>query len=205
MKKLFCLVVALLSATTTFSQTPEEIMTRVDAELTARENEGCSMQIDVKMPIIGTMPTKAWTLGDKSRMEASMMGVTVITWDDGETTWTYTQKTNEIEIKASDPSDNDSDLSLISDLEGYDISLAKQTDKEWTIRCKKNSKNKDKEAPKTIEVVVDKATYIPVSITAKASGVSMTIRDIRFGNHVTEAMVTFRLSDYPGAIVKDLR
>lgn len=96
MKKLFCLVVALLAATTAFSQTPEEIMTRVDAELTAHENEGCSMQIDVKMPIIGTMP-------------------------------------------------------------------------------------------------------------AKASGVSMTIRDIRFGNHVTEAMVTFRLSDYPGAIVKDLR
>lgn len=48
MKKLFCLVVALLAATTAFSQTPEEIMTRVDAELIAHENEGCSMQIDVK-------------------------------------------------------------------------------------------------------------------------------------------------------------
>lgn len=205
MKKLICLIVAVVAGMAAFAQTPKEIVARMDAETTAREAEGYSMQIDIKMPILGTMPSKAWTLGDKTRLEATMMGVTVITWSDGVTSWTYTEKTNEIEIKPDDPSDNDSDLSVIDDLDGYDISLAKQTDKTWTIRCKKNSKNKDKEAPKTIEVVVDKATYIPVSITAKASGVSMTIRDIRFGNHVTEAMVTFRLSDYPGAIVKDLR
>ena len=204
MKKLFCLIVAIVAGLAVFAQTPEEIMARVDAEMTAREKEGSSMLVDIKMPILGTMPSKAWSLGDKSRMEATMMGITIITWSDGETSWTYTGKTNEIEIKPADPSDNDGDLSLLSDLDGYDISLAKQTDKEWTIRCKKTSKNKDKEAPKTIEVVVNKADYLPVSITAKASAVTMTVREIRFGG-VSEDFVTFNPAAYPNATIKDLR
>ena len=204
MKKLVCLIVAVVAGMAAFAQTPKEIVARMDAETTAREAEGYSMQIDIKMPILGTMPSKAWTLGDKTRLEATMMGVTVITWSDGVTSWTYTEKTNEIEIKPDDPSDNDSDLSVIDDLDGYDISLAKQTDKTWTIRSKKNSKNTDKDAPKNIEMEIEKGTYMPVSITAKASGVTMIMRDIRFGG-VTEAQVTFRPSDYPNVTVKDLR
>lgn len=200
MKKLICLIVAVVAGMAAFAQTPKEIVARMDAETTAREAEGYSMQIDIKMPILGTMPSKAWTLGDKTRLEATMMGVTVITWSDGVTSWTYTEKTNEIEIKPDDPSDNDSDLSVIDDLDGYDISLAKQTDKTWTIRCKKNSKNTDKDAPKNIEMEIEKGTYMPVSITAKASGVTMIMRDIRFGG-VTEAQVTFRPSDYPNATI----
>ena len=121
MKKLICLIVAVVAGMAAFAQTPKEILARMDAETTAREAEGYSMQIDIKMPILGTMPSKAWTLGDKTRLEATMMGVTVITWSDGVTSWTYTEKTNEIEIKPDDPSDNDSDLSVIDDLDGYDI------------------------------------------------------------------------------------
>lgn len=204
MKKLICLIVAVVAGMAAFAQTPKEIVARMDAETTAREAEGYSMQIDIKMPILGTMPSKAWNLGDKTRLEATMMGVTVITWSDGVTSWTYTEKTNEIEIKPDDPSDNDSDLSVIDDLDGYDISLAKQTDKTWTIRCKKNSKNTDKDAPKNIEMEIEKGTYMPVSITAKASSVTMIMRDIHFGG-VTEAQVTFRPSDYPNATIKDLR
>ena len=131
MKKLICLIVAVVAGMAAFAQTPKEIVARMDAETTAREAEGYSMQIDIKMPILGTMPSKAWNLGDKTRLEATMMGVTVITWSDGVTSWTYTEKTNEIEIKPDDPSDNDSDLSVIDDLDGYDISLAKLCLRIW--------------------------------------------------------------------------
>ena len=85
MKKLICLIVAVVAGMAAFAQTPKEIVARMDAETTAREAEGYSMQIDIKMPILGTMPSKAWTLGDKTRLEATMMGVTVITWSDGVT------------------------------------------------------------------------------------------------------------------------
>lgn len=189
-----------------FAQTPKEVLEKTEAAMAPYENEGTYMIVDVKLPILGTMSTKTWMLGDKVKMEAEMMGVTIITWSDGVSDWTYDTKNNKVEItKAKEDSGSDGDLSLVGDvLNGYDISFAKETDTAWTIRCKKSRNNPDKDAPKNVDIVVAKADYRLVSLSAKASGVSISMHDIRFGG-VTEKQVTFNAADYPGVTIDDQR
>ena len=45
--------------------------------------------------------------------------------------------------------------------------------------------------------------YYPVSLSAKISGITMTMRDISFG--VTEKQVTFNAADFPGIAIVDKR
>lgn len=204
MKKLICLIAAMVACVSALAQTPEEIMARADAEMEARQKNGLSMVIDMKLPLVGTVSTKVLTLNEKSRMETVVAGEKMLTWTDGTTTWTYSEKSKKIEIKAATADDTDNDLSMVDDLEGYDLSIVKETASQWSIRCKKNRQNKDKDAPKTMDIVVDKASNLLVSISAKMYGVTMTIRDIRFGG-VSEQQVVFRPSDYPDATISDLR
>ena len=87
--------------------------------------------------------------------------------------------------------------------DGYEVSIKKETADAWHILCKKTKSNPDKDAPKTMELVVRKETYYPVSLNAKLSGLTMTMRDIAFG--VTEKQVTFDPKDYPDAKIVDKR
>lgn len=206
MKRIIYLFAALLFAATAFAQTPEEIISRMEEEMDKHEKEGFFMTVDIKVPIIGTMTTKAWSLGDKSRVEGRMMGVDMITFSDGKTSWTYISKNNEIEIKNEDPdnAEGEGDAELFSGLtDGYDVSLKKETDDAWYFVCKKSKDNTDKDAPKTIDLVVAKGTYYPKSLSAKMSGMTMTMRDVSFG--VTEKQVTFNPADFPTAKIVDKR
>ena len=54
-----------------------------------------------------------------------------------------------------------------------------------------------------MNLVVAKGTYMPVSLSAKMSLVTVTLRDLSFD--VTEEMVTFDPSKYPTATVIDKR
>lgn len=205
MKRLTLLVSLLFVAISTLAQTPREIVSRMEAEMNKHENDGLVMTVDVKVPIIGTMHTKTYALGDKMRIEAKMMGVDMITWSDGVTQWEYNSRTNEVEISTDEGSSSGSgDAEMFDDImDGYDVVLKKETADAWHLTCRKTRANTDKDAPKKMDLVVAKDTYYPVSLTAKASGMTMTMRDISFG--VTEEQVTFDIRKYPGAKVIDKR
>ncbi|MBO4767923.1 MAG: hypothetical protein J5495_00140 [Bacteroidales bacterium] len=208
MKKILSIAFFLVAfAAVALAQTPQEIVSRMEKELEKHEKEGVSMVVDVKIPLLGTMSTKSYMLGDKLRVEAKVMGVDVITWTEGSTEWFYNSKTNEVEIKTINvkkSAELEGDMDLFSEISaGYDVSISKETAEVWLLQCRKKSSNTDKDAPKTIDLTVAKGTFYPVSLSAKVSGIAMTMRDLKFG--VSDHMVTFRPEDFPGATIIDKR
>ena len=208
MKRFFALLTACVLAVAAYAQTAEEIVARMDAamEQVSAEN-GFRMTMDIKIPILGTMSSDAWSLGDKMRLEANMMGKKLVTWQDGQTEWTYDAGENTITIENQDKtkkSDEKENMKMFqSATEGYDVSIAKETSSAWTIKCKKNRFNTNKDDPKNMEIVIAKDTYYPMSLSAKVDLVTVTMRNLKF--NVTEEEVTFNKADYPGATIIDKR
>ena len=208
MKRFFALLTALTLVVAAYAQTAEEIVARMDAamEQVSAEN-GFRMTMDIKIPILGTMSSDAWSLGDKMRLEAQMMGKKLVTWQDGQTEWTYDAGENTITIENQDKtkkSDEKENMEMFqSATEGYDVSIAKETSSAWTIKCKKNRFNTNKDDPKNMEIVIAKDTYYPMSLSAKVDMVTVTMRNLKF--NVTEEEVTFNKADYPGATIIDKR
>lgn len=208
MKKLIAIISFIAMATVAMAQSAEEILARMEAEMDKHdESEGVAMTVDIKLFIFGTMSTRVYTLGEKTRVDASVKGRDLISWNDGKTEWSYDSEKEEIEIKNADPktqSDTNDDMKMFDGVtDGYDVKIDKETATEWHIRCKKSKKNPDKDAPKKMDIVVAKGTYWPVSLSASMSGVDMTIRDVVFG--VTEKQVTFDPKAYPNATIVDKR
>jgi outer membrane lipoprotein-sorting protein len=207
MKKLFAFISAIALAVASFAQTPEEIVDRMSEAMEQLENTGLRMTMDIKIPILGTMSTVAWSLGDKMRMEAEAMGKKIITWMDNDTEWTYTAEDNTVTIQNRDakkPSSEQENMKMLDSVtEGYDVFLKKETDTAWYIQCKKNKSNTNKDDPKTMDLVVAKGTYHPVSLSARVSGITVTMRDLGF--NVNEKQVTFNKADCPGATIVDKR
>jgi outer membrane lipoprotein-sorting protein len=208
MKRFFALLTACILAVAAYAQTAEEIIARMDAamEQVSAEN-GFRMTMDIKIPILGTMSSDAWSLGDKMRLEAQMMGKKLVTWQDGQTEWTYDAGENTITIEHQDKtkkSDEKENMKMFqSATEGYDVSIAKETAESWTIKCKKNRFNTNKDDPKNMELVIAKDTYYPMSLSAKVDLVTVTMRNLKF--NVTEQEVTFNKADYPGVTIIDKR
>ena len=192
------------------AQTPNEIVSRMEEELAKHDkSEGFAMTLDFKMIILGSVSTRVYTLGDKTRMEGLIKDNKIVTWKDGKTEWTYDASKNEIEITKAEPkaqseSESDDNMKMFSNVtEGYDVKIDKETPTEWHLRCKKSRSNHDKNDPKKMDLVVEKETYWPVSLTASLKGVTMTMREITYG--VTEEQVTFDPKAYPNATVVDKR
>ena len=207
MKKIIFVLAALAMSLMTFAQTPEEIVSKMEEQMALHEGEGVIWTMDLKIPILGTFTSDIRTLGKKTRMEAVVKGANTISWMNETTSWTYTADSNILEIenvkieKAEDATD---DVKMFRDVtKGYDVTLASETEKEWLFLCKKSKSNKEKNAPRTVELVIAKGTYYPVRLSAKLKGVTMTIRNVGFG--VSEEEVTFHPEDYPNAIVQDKR
>lgn len=208
MKKLIAIISIIAMATAAMAQTAEEIVSRMDAEMSKHDDsEGIAMTMDIKMIIIGTISSKSYVLGDKMRVEAYKNDNKIITWSDGKTDWTYDSEKNEVEIKNAKPrdkSDTDGDTKLFSGItDGYDVSIDKETATEWHIRCKRSKSNPDKDAPKRMDLVVAKGTYWPVSLTASVTAATVTMREVSYG--VTEEQVTFNAKDYPNVTIVDKR
>ncbi len=207
MKKIFSVILGCLLATAAFGQTADEIVARMDEVMSQHsESEGLIMTMDMKLPIIGTISTTAYTLGNKIRMEANTGDGNIISWMNEDTSWTYDVNKNEIEIenrKSSSSEAEDNAKMLTGITEGYSVSIKRQTSDAWYINCKKLKTNKEKDDPKTMELVVAKDTYRPISLSATLSLVTVTIRNLNFG--VTESQVTFDPSQYPGARIIDKR
>ena len=208
MKRLIAIISFIALATTAMAQTAEEIVSRMNAEISKHnESEGFAITMDMKIILVGTISSRSYVLGDKMRIEANKDGKDFVTWSDGKTEWSYDSETNEIEIKNAKPkekSDKDSNTKMFKDVtEGYDVRIDKETATEWHIRCKRSKSNPDKDAPKRMDLVVAKGTYWPVSLTTSVTAATVTMRDISFG--VTEQQVTFNEKDYPGAKIVDKR
>ena len=207
MKRFIALLAACVLAVAAFAQTPEEIIDRMEEVMGNLEVEGIVMTMDIKIPILGTMSSKAWNRGEKTRIEGSLMGVRIITWIDGDTEWEYNSKENQVRIKRHDTSkesQEESNAKLFDAVtEGYDVSLDKETATAWHTRCKKSKDNTNKDDPKTMDLVVAKGTYYPVSLSAKVSGITVKMYDLDF--HVTDKQVTFDPADFPGVTIIDER
>lgn len=209
MKRVLTIIALLVaSSTAILAQTADEILNKMEEAMGDNPDEkGFYMIMDIKIPILGTLSSKTWTLGDKMRIESTAVGAKLITWSDGVTDWVYNSKDNTLEISAaSKKSESDGgDLEMLGEAaEGYDNSIEKETDTAWYITCKKSKTNTDKDAPKTMSIVVSKANYYPLRLSAKVKGVTVTMRDLSFG-HVSEKQVTFNQSECPNAQVIDKR
>lgn len=199
MKKLVLAFMAVLAAVlAAVAQTPKEIVDRMEATMNAHEKEGVIMTVDLKLLIVGTTTSKSYMLGNKTRVEMKMMGVQIITWSDGEKDWTYISKDNTLTIEKSKGDASEAgDTEMFSGItDGYDVTLKKETADAWYFLCKKSKSNKEKDDPKTIDLVISKKNYYPLSLKASVSGMTMTMREISFG--VTEADVTCDPSKFPG-------
>lgn len=206
-RTIISLLAVLLAASALFAQTTEEILTRMDREASRFDKEGVSMVMDMKIPILGTFSTKMYTLGDKYKGVLEFKGRKEISWSDGVTDWEYDVSKNEITIKKADPSgDNgagDSMDALDGIMDGYDLKLKKETAEAWYYRCTKTKANTNKDDPKTMDLVVSKATYLPISLSTSMKGVKVTMHSFVAG--VTEKEVTFNPADYPNAKIIDKR
>ncbi|MBR3730606.1 MAG: hypothetical protein IKN08_06800 [Bacteroidales bacterium] len=208
MKKIIAIISFIALATSAMAQTAEEIITRMDAEMSKHnESEGFAMTMDMKIIFIGTISSRSYILGDKMRIEANRDGKDFITWSDGKTEWSYDPEKNEIEItnaKPKEKSEAESDTKMFTGItDGYDVKIDKETPTEWHIRCKRSKSNPDKDAPKKMDLVVAKGTYWPVSLSTSVTAATVTMRDLSFG--VTEKQVTFDEKDYPGVKIVDKR
>ena len=209
MKKLIAIISFIVLATNAMAQTAEEIITRMEAEMSKHdESEGTAMTMDMKIIFVGTISSRNYVLGDKMRIEAiNDDGKNFVTWSDGKTEWVYDSEKNEIEItnaKPKEKSETNGDTKLFQDItDGYEVKIDKETATEWHIRCKRSKSNPDKDAPKRMDLVVAKGTYWPVSLSTSVTAATVTMRDFSFG--VTEEQVTFNPNEFPNANIIDKR
>ena len=193
-----------------FAQTAPEIVSRMEQEVTKQKENGMALMMDFKIPILGTFTTKASMLGNKVCIEALMKEYRVVSWGDGETTWVYDSRKGTVEIKKGEPVPSSATTGKGKEAEmftgitdGFDVSISKETADAWYILCRKSRTNKEKDDPKTMDLVVAKKTFYPLSLSAKMAGVTLTMHDVVFG--VSEKQVTFDPADYPDATIEDKR
>lgn len=204
MKRFLLTVAALFAVSALFAQTAEQIIAKMDKVTENFDSEGVYMIMDMKIPILGTISTQMYTLGQKSKATTKALGEESIIWSDEKTEWIYDSKKNEITIKNADPSDSDDEMSVLDGItDGYDVEVKKEDAKVWQIACTKSKDNPDKDAPKKMTLKIAKGTYLPVSISMTAKGVTVVLRNFKPG--VKEADVTFDPSLYPNATIVDKR
>ena len=73
-------------------------------------------------------------------------------------------------------------LNKIAD--GYDVKLKKETADEWHFRCTRSRDNTNKDDPKTMDLIVSKATYLPVSVKTSQSLVTVILRPAEHHAHI---------------------
>lgn len=208
MKRFFICIAALLaSLAISFAQTPEEIIGRMDAEMAKADQMGMTMTMDLTIPILGKISSIIKSYGEKASTEVNYKDKKEYIWMDETTTWTYDPEKNEIEIdnrKPSDSKSNDDNAEMLKGItDGYDVTMTKETDSAWYFDCKKSKSNTKKDDPKKMSLIVAKGTYMPLDLTAKMKGVTVSIRNASIG--VSEKEVTFDASKFPGATVNDKR
>lgn len=179
----------------------------MDAEMAKADQMGMTMTMDLTIPILGKISSIIKSYGEKASTEVNHKDKKEYIWMDETTTWTYDPEKNEIEIdnrKPSDSKSNDDNAKMLKGItDGYDVTMTKETDSAWYFDCKKSKSNTKKDDPKKMSLIVAKGTYMPLDLTAKMKGVTVSIRNASIG--VSEKEVTFDASKFPGATVNDKR
>lgn len=204
----FAAIAAALSCATLSAQTTDEILAKMNEQLARTEAEGFAMDMVMKIPIVGTVSSHNMINGDNLRMEISGKDKRSVTWTTPTTKWDYDSSTGEITITNKEPSKEDqkadSDLKAFDNLtKGYNVILKKETDEAWYFLCKKSKDNKDKDDPKTMDLAVSKATYLPIYLRAKKSMIGIGFENITLG--VSAEDVTFNPEEFPDAKIVDKR
>ena len=208
MKKiLFSLFATLLAASALLAQTPEEILAKMNQECARFDTEGFSVVMDMKLPLLGSYSTQMYSLGDKFKGVVDVKGDISIMWSDGITDWDYDVSKNELTITNAKPSEDteaEGNVKVLKNItKGYDVKLKKETAEAWYFVCTKSKDNSVKDDPKKMDLVVSKATYLPISHSVKEKGVTVTMRDFAIG--VSEEQVTFDPAKYANAKIIDKR
>lgn len=208
MKRFFICIAALLaSAAISFAQTPEEIIERMDSEMKKADEMGLAITMDIAIPIIGKTSAAMKVRGEKSRTEMSVKDIKETLWMDKTTMWTYSSANNEVVIdnrKEDSKSSQEENMEMFTGItEGYDVKLEKETADTWQFRCDKSKSNTNKDDPKKMTLIVSKKDYMPVSLSTKVKGITITMRDAKLG--VSESDVTFNASAHPGVTITDKR
>ena len=178
MKKVIALFAAFTVAIAAFAQTPEEIANKMNEAMGEFGDKGIRMNLDIKIPVLGTMSSTYYILGYKMRAEAKVLGKKYVTWMDEETNWMYEPESNTITIMDWDTKEifnfkELGDMKMFEkDTDGYDIFLKKETDTAWYLQYKKKKSNKSKDDIKTLNFVVatDYATEVVKTIHEKFVG-----------------------------------
>lgn len=190
-----------------WAQTPEEIVQKMSEQMERAESEGFTMDLVMKMPLIGTISSHNLIAGDKMRMESVGRDRKKISWTDKATQWTYDEENGVVTIESKETvakeSKNDDLKAFDSVTRGYDLVLQKETAEAWYILCKKSRDNKEKDDPKKMELAVAKDTYLPIYLRTKQSLVSVSIENITLG--VSEEEVTFHAEEFPDVRIEDKR
>ena len=208
MKRFFICIAALLaSVAISFAQTPEEIIERMESEMKKADEMGLAITMDLTIPIIGKTSAAMRVRGDKSRTEMSIKDVKETLWMDKTTMWTYSSTSNEVVIesrKNDSKNSQEENIEMFSGItEGYDVKLEKETADTWQFRCDKSKSNTNKDDPKKMTLIVSKKDYMPISLSTKVKGITVTMRDAKLG--VSESEVTFNASSLPGVTITDKR
>lgn len=187
------------------AQTPEEIVGKMMARMDRGNIEGFFMDLNMKMPIIGTVRSHNSVSGDRLKSEVSSKEKNSIVWSDATTKWTLNPATREVTIenKGASDSGNYGVKSFDNLAEGYKLTLKKETENAWYIVCKKRGSNKNKDDAKKMELTVSKDTYLPICLSSKTLLVSVSIENYALG--VTRESVTFDPAAYPGVTLIDKR
>lgn len=205
MKRIISIAVFALACATLFAQTPKEIVEKMFAEMDRGNIKGFSMDLNMKMPIVGLVRSHNLVLGDKMKSTVTTSDKTSTSWADATTKWTYDSTSGEIAVENNTPSSSNNQegkaFEQISD--GYDFVLQKETDDAWYILCNKSKSNMNKDDAKKIDLVVSKATYLPVSLKTKSLLFTVSIENYALG--VSEESVTFDPAAYPDARIVDKR
>lgn len=186
-----------------FAQQPQEIVGSMEQLLESRKGEGLVMEIKMSVPVVGSMTMKVSTLGARSKTEIRVNERTIVSWNDGQTVWTYEAKADELVIRdASAGTDGKTDF-LYSLTSTHDCRLKGSTAEAWCIECTRLKSAKDKDIPRKITLWVDRKTHMPLSVKTTLSGAKMSIENIAFG--CAEEDVTFDASLFEGVRYLDLR
>lgn len=197
----------LVSAVAALGQTPEEILGKMSGVMNVGPEVGVALTTDMKIPILGKVSTRVYTLGEKSRMEITAKGKKMITWVDEAATYTFEPDENEITIedrRDGKGSESGGDLGLAENItDGYDVQLQNETEKYWEFLCTRRKDNQDKDAPRKMTVSVWKDSYKLRALTASVKGITVTMRNVSFG--VRDQDVSFDISNYKDAKIVDKR
>lgn len=208
MRKLFLIITALIACAVALqAQTPQEIVARMDAEMAKADQQGMAVTMEIGIPILGKASSRMMLLGDNSRLDVTFKDGSETVWMDDNTVWTYNQKDNEVVIESRTKSEEKSEEDNIDMMrgitKGYTVELQKETADAWYFLCRKSKSNTDKDDPKKMTLIVSKANYLPIELTAKMKGVTVSMKDTVIG--VKESDVVFDASKYPGVKVTDKR